>query len=269
MRTLLLNTIAAIVAGVAAFGTGGVAAQPQEDRLAAMRARGELRVCAWTGFYGMSWRNPRSGELEGVDADMARALAQRLGLRQVLVPTAQVGMLAQLEAGACDIAMSGAVITPERAQQVAFTKPYFSTPVLGVANRASARVRDWQSIDRPGVLVAVAEGSQAEAAMRNSLRRAELTVLRAARPREVEVLSGRVDVLVASLPYARGLAEQEGWVRLLEAPPRFGEALMAYAVPRGDAAWLAEVNNFLAAAKSDGSLARAAERQGLQGLVVY
>ncbi len=234
-----------------------------------MRARGELRVCAWPGFHGMSWRNPRSGEMEGLDAEMARALAQRLGLRLVVVPVPQAGLVGQVEAGACDIAMSGAVITPERAQRVAFTKPYFSSPLLGIANRASARVREWAEVDRPGVLVAVSEGSHAEAAMRASLRRAEMTVLRSSRQREVEVLSGRVDVLVTSLPYARGLAEQENWVRLLEPPPRFGEALMAYAVPRGDSAWLAEVNNFLAAAKSDGSLARAAERQGLQGLVVY
>lgn len=222
--------------------------------MAAIRARGELRVCVWPGFFGMSWRNPRSAELEGVDIDMARALGERLGLRVAFVVVGMGEVISQLESNGCDIAMSGVTVTTERSQRVAFSKPYFSTALVGIANRASARVLSWQEIDRPGVLVAVAPGSQAEEVMRQS---------------EAEVFSGRADVFIASVPYGRGLAEQRGWVRLLEAPPRFGNTLMAYAVARGDAAWLAEVNNFLAAVKADGSLARAAERQGLQGLVVY
>lgn len=237
--------------------------------MAAIRARGELRVCVWPGFFGMSWRNPRSAELEGVDIDMARALGERLGLRVAFVVVGMGEVISQLESNGCDIAMSGVTVTTERSQRVAFSKPYFSTALVGIANRASARVLSWQEIDRPGVLVAVAPGSQAEEVMRQTLTQAELSVMRPPRQSEAEVFSGRADVFIASVPYGRGLAEQRGWVRLLEAPPRFGNTLMAYAVARGDAAWLAEVNNFLAAVKADGSLARAAERQGLQGLVVY
>lgn len=237
--------------------------------MAAIRARGELRVCIWPGFFGMSWRNPRSAELEGVDIDMARALGERLRLRLNFVLTIPGEFIPQLESNGCDIAMSGVTVTAERSQRLAFSKPYFSAALTGIANRASARVRNWQEIDRPGVLVAVSRGSQAEEVMRQTLAQAELSVMRPPRQGEAEVLSGRADVLVANLPYAQGLAAQQGWVRLLEAPPGFGNTLMAYAVARGDAAWLAEVNNFLAAAKADGSLARAAERQGLQGLVVY
>lgn len=237
--------------------------------MAAIRARAELRVCIWPGFFGMSWRNPRSAELEGVDIDMARALGERLRLRVNFVQAAPADIPALLEENGCDVAMSGVTVTAERSRRLAFSKPYFSAALAGIANRASARVRSWQEIDRPGMLVAVPPGSQAEEAMRQTLTQAELSVMRPPRQGEAEVLSGRADVLVANLPYAQGLAAQQGWVRLLEAPPGLGVALMAYAVARGDAAWLAEVNNFLAAAKADGSLARAAGRQGLQGLVVY
>lgn len=248
----------------------GDAARAQgEDRLAAIRARGELRVCAWPDYFGLSWRNPRGGELEGLDIDMARALAARLRVRLAVVETDILAITSAVEAGHCDIGMGGVTVTEERAARIAFTKPYLSTPLVGIANRASARVRDWAAIDRPGVVVAVSGGAPAEAIMRATLARAELSVLRPPRLREAEVQSGRADVFITDVPYGRGLAQQQEWVRLIEAPARFGETLMAYAVARGDAAWLAEANNFLNAVKSDGSLARSAERFGVGGLVVY
>lgn len=234
-----------------------------------MRARGELRVCAWPEYAGMSWRNPRSGDLEGLDIDMARALAARLRLRLVMVETDIQAIPGAVEAGTCDIAMGGVTVTEERAARIAFTKPYLSTPLVGIANRASARVRDWGAIDRAGMVVAVSAGAPAEAIMRGALRQAELAVLRPPRLREAEVRAGRADVFITDVPYGRGMAQQQDWVRLIEAPARFGETLMAYAVARGDAAWLAEANNFLAAVKADGSLARSAERFGIGGLVVY
>ena len=255
------------MAGLGAICTAGLA--QGEDRLAALRARGELRVCVWPEYFAISWRNPRGGELEGLDMDMARVFAARLRVRLALVEMDMQAVPAAVEAGACDIAMSGVTVTEERAGRIAFTKPYLSSPLLGIANRASARVQGWAAVDRPGVVVAVAAGTPAEAIMRSALARAELNVLRPPRLREAEVQSGRADVFITDVPYGRGLAQQQDWVRLIEAPGRFGETLMAWAVPRGDAAWLAEANNFLAAVKADGSLARSAERFGLAGLLVY
>lgn len=266
--------LAGIIAGLPAICTGPASAQPARgadpDRLGAIRARGELRVCVWPDYFGLSWRNPRSGELEGLDADMARLFAARLRVRLAFVEVLfGIGIVTAVEAGQCDIGMSGVTVTEDRAERVAFTKPYLSTPLLGIANRASTRVREWGDIDRPGVVVAVTEGGPAEAVMRGALQRAELSVMRSPRRREAEVQAGRADVFVTDVPYGRGLAAQQDWMRLVEAPPRFGETLTAYAVQRGDSAWLAEANAFLAAVKADGAMARVAERYGILGLIAY
>ncbi len=263
-----------IIAGLTLFCTGETRAQtarPAEgDRLGVIRARGDLRVCVWPEYHGLSWRNPRNGELEGLDADMARLLASRLRLRLTIVEVMfGQGIVAAVEAGQCDIGMSGVTVTEDRAERVAFTKPYLATPLVAVVSRASTRVRQWAEIDRAGVVVAVTEGTPAEGLMRGALQRAELSLLRAPRRREAEVRSGRADVFITDAPYGRGLAAQQDWMRLVEAPPRFGETLTAYALPRGDAAWLAEANGFLAAVKADGSLARAAERYGILDLIAY
>lgn len=234
-----------------------------------IRARAELRICVWPGYHGLSWRNPRTGELEGMDVEMARLLAARLRVAAAFVEVLGPAIPAAVEAGRCDIGMSGVTVTEERASRIAFSKPYLASPLLGIASRASTRVRAWDEIDRPGVVAMVAEDAPAQAVMRAALRRAELSALPPQRRPEAEVQAGRADVFITDVPYGTGLAMQQNWVRLVPAPPRFGETLTAYALPRGDTAWLAEVNAFLAAVKADGSLARAAERSGLLPLLVF
>jgi ABC-type amino acid transport substrate-binding protein len=241
---------------------------PPPDRLAAIRARGELLVCIWPEYFAVSYRNPRNGELEGIDIDMARAFAARLGVPPVFVETGFTEVFDRLDEGGCDIAMMGVGITAARAERVAFSKPYMASAFHAVATRTSARVGAWRDIDTPGTVVAVAAGTVMEAVMRESLRHAELMVVRPPRTREGEVLAGRADVFISDFAYTRRMLLMHDWARVIEPPGRFGETLYAYAVARGDPAWLNEVNGFLERARLDGTLGRAAQRHGLASLLL-
>ncbi|WP_431281779.1 substrate-binding periplasmic protein [Humitalea sp. 24SJ18S-53] len=239
-----------------------------QPRLAVIRARGELLVCIWPEYYAISWRNPRNGEMEGLDAEMAQALADRLGVRLQFVETHFVEFLDRLEQGDCDIAMMGVGISPERSERVAFSKPYLGSPIFAVTTRDSPRVASWADMDRPGHVIAVAAGTIQVGQMRGALRAAELLVVSPPASREAEVLAGRADAFVSDFAYTRGMQQMHGWAHVMESPDRFGDTLFAYAVARYETAWLAEVDAFLAAAKADGLLARLAERYGLtSGLV--
>jgi cyclohexadienyl dehydratase len=48
------------------------------DRLQAIEAARQLRVCIWPDYYGISFRNPKTQQLSGIDIDNARALAHEL-----------------------------------------------------------------------------------------------------------------------------------------------------------------------------------------------
>ena len=37
------------------------------DRIGRIKSSGTLRVCIWPDYYGITFRNPRSGELTGID----------------------------------------------------------------------------------------------------------------------------------------------------------------------------------------------------------
>lgn len=242
--------------------------EPPRSALISIRARQELAVCMWPDYFAISYRNPRNSILEGIDIDMARALAARLGVTLRFVETNFAEFMTRIERGECDIAMMGVGVLPARAERVAFSKPYLSSPVFGVTTRDNTRVRSFEDIDQPGITVAVAAGTLMEPLMRSTLRQAELLVVQAPRTREAEVQSGRADVFMSDFPYTRRMLMMHDWARVIEPQTRFGDTLYAYAVAKGDATWLAEVNAFLSEARTDGTLARAAARHGLAPILL-
>ena len=60
----------------------------------------------------------------GFDVEMAHILAREMGVELEFVPIERAKMAEQLDAGYCDLIMSGLAVTPERAQRMAFTRSY-------------------------------------------------------------------------------------------------------------------------------------------------
>jgi len=244
----------------------GMQASPA-GRLATIRDRGELVVCAASNLPAIAWRNARTGQLEGMDADLANALAARLNLRAVFLDTPADAAIDAVERGSCDLGVGGLGISPARAVRIAFTKPFMSGPLAVVTQPASTRVMGWEGLDREGIVVAVRHGSVAEEVIRQHLQRAEILPVHRPMSPEQEIGAGRADVFVTDYADARRLREEGGW-RVSNAPGRLGDTLYAYVVPRGDDDWLMAVNAFLATSRADGLLARVAQRWGLRGVLV-
>ena len=268
-KRMLLFIIAGFIPLCEAWSQPGTQTSPPVmSRLEAIRARGELKVCIWPDYFAISYRNPRNSELEGMDIDLARALAARLSARLAFIETNFAVFMDRVEALDCDIAMMGVGVTPARAQRVAFSRPILASPVYAVTTAHNARIRSWADIDTPGTVVAVAAGTVMEPLMGRTLRRAELMVVTPPRSREAEIQAGRADVFMSDFPYTRRMLLTHGWARVIEPPDRFGETLYAWALPMHDAPWLAEVNQFIGAARADGTLARAAARHGLTSILI-
>jgi ABC-type amino acid transport substrate-binding protein len=58
----------ALLAAAPAVATAG----PVLDRI---QATGTLKVCIWPEYYGVTWRNPRTQRLGGIDIELSAALA--------------------------------------------------------------------------------------------------------------------------------------------------------------------------------------------------
>jgi Na+/H+-dicarboxylate symporter len=96
---------------------------PAAARLDAVRARGVMRVGFFTDAVPYVFYNPE-GQLVGFDVEMAHALARELGVSVEFVPIRRTGMAAALDAGICDIVMSGVVVTVPTAMSVTFSHGY-------------------------------------------------------------------------------------------------------------------------------------------------
>ncbi|GAA0584761.1 transporter substrate-binding domain-containing protein [Caenispirillum bisanense] len=232
-------------------------------RLEAVQQRGEVRVCIWPDYYSISYRNPRTGELEGIDIDMARALADDLGVAVQFVDSSFADLVANLSNDACDIAMHAIGVRPDRAEHMDFTQPHLVSGIYAVVMRQHPTIKTWADIDRPGHVVVVQRGTYMEPVMRDTLTAAELLVVDTFKAREQEVQAGRADVFMTDFPYGRRMAMLTDWASLLEPPQPVAPTPYAYAVPKGDAAWHARMEAFVAAAKQDGRLREAARRNGL------
>lgn len=77
--------------------------------------------------------NGEGGGPNGLEADFAAALAEELGCPLEIVPMDFGQLLPSLLEGKVDILMSGLTVTPERAYQVRFCKPYVRNPLVAVA----------------------------------------------------------------------------------------------------------------------------------------
>ncbi|MEU6740188.1 glutamate ABC transporter substrate-binding protein [Streptosporangium sandarakinum] len=94
-----------------------------------IKKRGELIVGGSLDAPLLSQQNPVSGEVEGFDADMGKALAKYIiGEPKVkIVNSASETREALLANGTVDVVFQTYTITPERAEQVSFAGPYYSS----------------------------------------------------------------------------------------------------------------------------------------------
>ncbi|MFO0458056.1 MAG: ABC transporter substrate-binding protein [Burkholderiales bacterium] len=268
MRRLLACLALAAASATAHGQTAPVPAPATGDRLERIRTAGELRVCIWPDYYGITYRNPKSGELSGVDEVLSREFAKDLGVRVTYVDTSFATFAGDLLADRCDVAMFGVGMLPDRAAKVRFSQPYLRSDIWAVTTRTHTAVKSWGDIDKPGRVVAVQAGTFMEPVMKSTLRNAELVSVKPPATRERELQAGRVDVFMTDYAYSRRVIDNADWAKVMPPDRPVHPLGYGYAVAPGDEAWLARVDRFVADIERDGRLMSAAKAFKLEPIVV-
>merc|ERR1711879_634465 len=94
------------------------------SRVETVKARGEVKVCIWPGYFAISYRNPRTKELEGIDIDMAREFAKFLGVKLTFVDSSFGKLKENMTNDACDISMHGVGVREDRKPFMDFSEPH-------------------------------------------------------------------------------------------------------------------------------------------------
>jgi len=222
---------------------------------------GVLRAAINMGnFLLVTGRTP-DGDPDGVSPDMARAIAERLGVTLTLEPFRSPGEIADaVEEDAWDIALIGA--EPQRAEKIEFTAAYAEIKSTYLVP-AGSPIESIDEVDRPGVRIITSARSAYGLWLERNIKQATLIPSDSPAGATAQFIEQGFDVLAGLRPGLLEDAQKITGSRVLDG--HFGAVQQAIGTPKANTAAAAFLREFVEEAKSSGLVARLIEKHGVQG----
>ena len=254
-----------ILAALTSAALAGCASAPLAAVVSAFAPTGRLRASINLGNPILAAGKLGSGEATGVSVDLARGLAERLGVPLELVITdAAAKSVDAVKNGRADIGFFA--VDPLRGDGIAFSSPYVLIEGSYLVKQDSP-LRDNAEVDKPGRRIMVGKGSAYDLYLSREIKAA--TLLRApTSPTVVDrFLAEGADVAAGVKQQLQADAARLPGLRLL--PGRFMviEQAMGLQAGRGAAAE-AVLRAYVEEAKASGAVAGALQRHGILGALV-
>jgi polar amino acid transport system substrate-binding protein len=222
------------------------------QRVQEIRRRGSLRFGVTDDEMPWSFRNGR-GEVVGLEADLAHALAVDLGLRLELVLVGRDAREQALASGACDVAAGR--IVPDRAMAMQFSRPI--TEEAWAFLVPDHRRELFASLDRTrreeGLRVAVLRVPEWIVRLKAVLPRAEVVPVDSILD-FVTAPPGRLDAMYTGYGRATAYSLLYAQFAAVVPSPGLGSVPVAFTVPEGDEDLVQLVNAWLEQARASGLL---------------
>ena len=158
----LLLAVAGLLAACGPGSSGGKdAGADAGDLLAAVKARGTLRVALEAIYKPGSFLDNR-GNIIGFNPDVIREVAQRLGLDGVefVEPSFEIIVAGNWQ-GRWDVAVHGITITKEREEVLLFTRPYVYADAYIAVHEDNTTIAD-STTDLDGKIIGTCSGCTAQ-----------------------------------------------------------------------------------------------------------
>jgi len=251
---MLLLTVG-LLAGCAE--TTRTAAPPSPSPvLAQILARGELVVGTAADMPPLNMTT-KDGKVIGLEPDLARLMAETMGVKLTVKSITFPNLLPALEIGQVDMILSGMTITGQRNMKVAFVGPYIASgkSFLTKSNTLAAATEATQ-VNSPDTTLVALRNSTSQQFVQTMLPKASLTLVDTYEAGVKMVLEDKVKAMVADYPICvisvfrypdKGLAS-------LITPLTYEP--IGVALPANDPLLVNWVQNFLTTAESTGALER-------------
>lgn len=197
----------------------------------------------------------KNGTFIGFEIDVARRLADDMGVKVEFVPTAWSGIIPALLTGKFDVIIGGMGILPKRALKVNFTRPYDYSGMSIVAHKELAS--GFSSLDdfnKKDVQVAVKLGTTAVIAAKKYLPEATLRMFENETQTYQELRNGKVHAVVGSAPRPAFEALQYEDTLFLPIKGNFTREPIGFALRKGDPDALAFFNSWITGVDLEGWL---------------
>ncbi len=169
-----------------------------ESAVEAIAKRGVIKV-GMDIFVPWAMKD-KKGELIGFEIDIAKKLAEDMGVKVEFVPTKWSGIIPGLIAGKFDVLIGGMTITTKRNMKINFTRPYYYTEQGLMANKKKAAGFKVDDFNKSGVTIAARLGSTAAVAAKQRFPKARIRLFDDEPSAVQELLNANVHAMVSAQP---------------------------------------------------------------------
>jgi ABC-type amino acid transport substrate-binding protein len=216
-----------------------VTAAAAEDTLARIKREGVLKV-ANSGVYP-PFESMQDGKLVGFDIDLTNLLAKDLDVRADIQVIDLKGLIPSLKSGKVDVLVTALTYTPERAEQVAFSDPYYNTAVVVVMRNAAAAAAS--KADLTGKRVGAEIGSTGEREARSIPATQSVKTYDTLMLALLDLRNDRLDAVVSNLPPVQYLFHRN--FADLKIVLRYNEGYVGVAMRKEDHSLVSAINGAL------------------------
>ena len=248
-----MNTFTRLILALAAFflvfiSNANAVNSPTIDRI---QKSGKL-VVGTSGTMPLMSEKLMTGEFAGFDIDMAKALAETMGVKLEIKSMSFSQLIPALEKGKVDVVLSNMTMTIERNMRVAFAGPYFvSGKCLITKEKAMSKAGGPDDLKESNASIAVAKGSTSEEFVKVLMPKVKRIVVANVDEGTDMVSSGKANAYLTDFPICLGIVKRyphsyESVVSLLTYEP------IGIAVPANDPLLLNLAENFIKRAEGVG-----------------
>jgi len=235
--------------------------QPSQQIVAELAPTGVLRAAINMGNFLLVTGKTPSGDPTGVSADVAAAIAARLGVPVKYLPYARPGEIADdADKGLWDIGNIGA--EPQRAAVINFTAAYCEIEATYLVP-AGSPIRGVGEVDQPGKRAAVTARSAYGLWLENNFKKGELLQFDSADAAIKAFVDQKMDAYAGLRPGLIDVAAKLPGSRILDG--QFTAVQQAVGTPKKNTAGFAFLRDFVEEAKRSGVVASLIERHGVTG----
>ena len=192
---------------------GGCSSRSQET-LSRIRQDGVVRAGTDATYPPFETIDTAGKDVVGFDADLMRAIGERLGVRVEFLVVPFDGILGALNSKKYDAVISALTITEDRAREVLFSKPYYAAG-QSICVTAASPIRG--PADLVGKRLGVQLGTTGEREA-HRIRAAEVVSFDAIGAAFIDLRNGRLDAVIADTPTVALFAKDHPEIRLVGEP---------------------------------------------------
>ena len=211
-----------------------------------------LRIGTEGAYAPFNYTNA-DGTLGGFDIEIANAICADMQVTCEIMAQDWDGIIPGLKAGKYDAIVAAMSVTPERAQQVAFTDPYFSNALVFLAKKDS-RFDPSNSSDIDSHSIAAQRSTISSQWLEKAYPKADIKLYDTLSNAFLDLGSGRVDAMISDkLPAIEWLSSPSGSNYVLKGAEIDINDNFAIAVRPNDEALQAKINTSLSNIKANGT----------------